>query len=82
MQVVGDFRLMLETVVDPAWPNAPASTKEIARLTAEVTKATAKLGNPAFADKAPAAVVAQETERLAGFSATLEKITAQRKNLG
>jgi len=51
-------------------------------LTGEVTKATAKLGNPAFADKAPAAVVAQERERLAGFSATLEKITAQRKNLG
>ena len=81
VQVVGDFRLMLEIKVDPVAERARLD-KEIARLTAEVTKATAKLGNPAFADKAPAAVVAQEKERLAGFSATLEKITAQRKNLG
>ena len=81
VQVVGEFRLMLEIKVDPVAERARLD-KEIARLTGEVTKATAKLGNPAFADKAPAAVVAQERERLAGFSATLEKITAQRKNLG
>ena len=48
----------------------------------EVTKAEAKLGNPAFADKAPPAVVAQERERLVGFVSTLEKVAAQRKNLG
>ena len=59
VQVVGEFRLMLEIKVDPVAERARLD-KEIARLTGEVTKATAKLGNPAFADKAPAAVVAQE----------------------
>ncbi len=81
VQVVGDFRLMLEIKVDPAQERARLD-KEIARLTGEVAKATAKLGNPAFADKAPAAVVATERERLTAFSATLEKIAAQRRNLG
>ncbi|HNY45703.1 MAG TPA: valine--tRNA ligase [Casimicrobium sp.] len=81
VQIVGDFKLMLEVKVDPVQERARLD-KEIARLTAEVAKAQAKLGNPAFADKAPPAVVAQERERLAGFVSTLEKMTAQRKHLG
>ena len=81
VQIVGDFKLMLEVKVDPVQERARLD-KEIARLTGEVAKAEAKLGNPAFADKAPPAVVAQERERLAGFVSTLEKMTAQRKHLG
>jgi valyl-tRNA synthetase len=81
VQVVGAFKLMLEIKVDPVQERARLD-KEIARLEGEVTKATAKLGNPAFADKAPPAVVAQERERLAGFATTLEKNKAQRKSLG
>jgi valyl-tRNA synthetase len=81
VQIVGDFKLMLEVKVDPVQERARLD-KEIARLTGEVAKAQAKLGNPAFADKAPPAVVAQERERLAGFVSTLEKMTAQRKHLG
>ena len=81
VQVVGDFKLMLEVKIDPVQERARLD-KEILRLTGEVTKAEAKLSNPAFADKAPPAVVAQERERLAGFVSTLEKVTAQRKNLG
>ena len=81
VQIVGDFKLMLEVKIDPAQERARLD-KEIVRLTGEVTKAEAKLGNPAFADKAPAPVVAQERERLAGFVSTLEKVTTQRKNLG
>lgn len=80
VQVVGEYRLMLEIKVDPAQEKARLD-KEIARLEGEFAKATAKLGNPAFADKAPPAVVAQERERLAGFAATLEKLKAQRGKL-
>ena len=80
VQMVGDFKLMLEIKVDPEQERARLD-KEIARLTGEVAKAEAKLGNPAFADKAPAAVVAQERARLAGFAMTLAKVCTQRKSL-
>ena len=81
VQQVGDFKLMLEVKVDPVQERARLD-KEIARLSGELTKAEAKLGNPAFADKAPPAVVAQERARLAGFVATLDKVTTQRGRLG
>ena len=81
VQMVGDFKLMLEVKVDPVQERARLD-KEIARLSGEVVKAEAKLNNPAFADKAPPAVVAQERARLAGFAATLDKVTTQRKSLG
>ncbi len=80
VQMVGDFKLMLEVKVDPVQERARLD-KEIARLTGEVTKAEAKLSNSAFADKAPPAVVAQERARLAGFAATLAKVTTQRTSL-
>jgi valyl-tRNA synthetase len=81
VQVVADFRLMLEIKVDPAQEKARLD-KEIARLEGEIAKANAKLNNPAFADKAPAAVVAQERERVAGFAAALEKNQSRRRALG
>jgi valyl-tRNA synthetase len=81
VQIVGDFRLMLEIKVDPVQEKARLD-KEIARLEGEIAKANAKLNNPAFADKAPAAVVAQERERVAGFVAALEKNQSRRKGLG
>uniref|UniRef100_UPI00374DF5EF hypothetical protein n=1 Tax=Undibacterium sp. TaxID=1914977 RepID=UPI00374DF5EF len=52
-------------------------SKEIARLDAEIAKAQAKLGNESFVARAPAAVVAQEQERMTAFSATLEKLREQ-----
>ncbi len=80
VQIVGDYRLMLKIEIDIEAERARMD-KEIARLQGEITKAHGKLGNASFVDKAPAVVVAQEKERLAGFSATLEKLTAQRDKL-
>ena len=76
VQIVGNYRLMLKIVVDVASERKRLS-KEIARLENEIAKANNKLGNPGFVERAPANVVAQEKERLFGFTAVLEKTRAQ-----
>jgi valyl-tRNA synthetase len=76
VQVVGSARLMLHIEIDVAAETARLD-KEAARLKGEVAKARGKLGNASFVERAPANVVAQERERLAGFEATLDKIEAQ-----
>lgn len=55
--------------------------KEKLRLEQEIRKCRAKLDNPQFIARAPAAVVEQETARLAEFSTTLEKVEAKLKTL-
>jgi valyl-tRNA synthetase len=74
--VVDGFRLMLEIEVDVAAERERLG-KEIARLESEIRKAEAKLGNPNFVERAPAVVVEQERERLAGFGATLARVREQ-----
>jgi len=81
VSIVGDWRLMLHIEVDREAEVARLD-KEIARLAGEIAKAKAKLSNASFVDKAPAAVVDQERQRLADFSATLEKVNVQRARLG
>ena len=74
--VLGQHRLMLHVEMDPVAERARLQ-KEISRLEGEIAKANAKLSNPNFVERAPAAVVAQEKERLATFLATLEQLKVQ-----
>ena len=78
--VVGAARLMLHKQVDPA-AERERLAKESARLQGEITRANAKLSNASFVERAPAQVVAQERERLAGFEATLAKVRQQLEKL-
>ena len=43
----------------------------------EIAKANGKLSNESFVARAPVEVVAQEKERVANFSATLDKMREQ-----
>jgi valyl-tRNA synthetase len=43
----------------------------------EIAKASGKLSSESFVARAPAAVVAQEKERVASFGATLDKLREQ-----
>lgn len=79
--VAGGARVMLKVEIDVAAETARLS-KEINKLEIEIVKADAKLANPAFADKAPAAVVEQERVRVAGFKQKLATMQVQLRKLG
>ena len=78
--LVGDIKLLLKIEVDVAAERIRLG-KEIERLANEITKARSKLGNESFVARAPAEVVAQEKQRLAGFEQNHEKLVAQLERL-
>jgi valyl-tRNA synthetase len=80
IKVVDDYRLLLKIEIDIA-AERERLAKEIARLENEIRKAESKLGNASFVERAPAAVVAQEKDRLAGFGATLSQVRKQYERL-
>ncbi|MFN3377294.1 MAG: class I tRNA ligase family protein, partial [Burkholderiaceae bacterium] len=79
--VVGEARLCLHMEIDVAAEKARLS-KEVARLEGEIAKASGKLSNQAFVAKAPPAVIAQEQQRVADFTATLGRLRDQLARLG
>ncbi len=76
VSVQGAARMALKVEIDVAAERARLS-KEIERIEKEVAKAQAKLGNESFVARAPAAVVAQEQQRLADFGQTLSRLREQ-----
>lgn len=76
IEVVGAFRLMLQIEIDREAEQLRLQ-KEMTRLEHEVAKATAKLATPSFVERAPAAVVEQEKQRLSVAQATLNEIKAE-----
>jgi valyl-tRNA synthetase len=81
VQIVGENRLMLEVEIDIKAERERVG-KELTRISGEISKAEVKLGNESFAARAPAAVVAQERERLAQFLALRIKLSEQLTKLG
>lgn len=78
--VHGAARLALHVEIDVEAEKARLA-KEIARLEGEIAKIDAKLGNEGFVARAPAAVVEQERQRLADFSATVVRLKDQAARL-
>ncbi|MCE1187153.1 MAG: class I tRNA ligase family protein, partial [Rhodocyclales bacterium] len=79
--VVGETRLMLVVEIDVA-AEKERLAKEIEKLEKQVALAKGKLDNESFVARAPAAVVAQEKERMEAALATLGKLKPQLAKLG
>ncbi len=81
VQIVGDFRLMLKIEIDVAAERERIG-KELARVDGEIANSEKKLATPSFVERAPAAVVTQERERLASSKERRQKLADQLRRLG
>jgi len=73
--------ISLEGLVDVA-AERKRLDREIAELETMRAKATAKLDNPQFVEKAPPEIITKERDRVTDLSATLAKLITQRSELG
>ncbi len=74
--VVGETRMMLKVEIDVAAERVRLA-KEIEKLEKQISIAQGKLANEGFVARAPAAVIDQEKQRVADFTATLEQLKPQ-----
>ncbi|MEY6432673.1 valine--tRNA ligase [Thioalkalicoccus limnaeus] len=81
--LVGDMRILIPMagLIDKD-AELKRLAKEIARIEADLTGIEQKLANPNFVDRAPAAVVAKERERLASQGAALARLQEQAARIG
>jgi valyl-tRNA synthetase len=79
--VVGETRMMLKVEIDIAAEKIRLA-KEIEKLEKQISIAENKLGNESFVARAPAAVIDQEKQRVADFTATLAQLKPQLAKLG
>jgi valyl-tRNA synthetase len=77
---VGEVYMPLEGLIDVEAEKARLD-KEIAKVAKEVGKCESKLGNAAFVDKAPAALVDREKERLEEWNQKLAQLQEMRSAL-
>lgn len=78
--MAGDVRVALHVEIDRG-AEIERLNKEIARLAGEIGKAQAKLANESFVARAPAAVIDQEKQRVADFTATRTRLQDQVQRL-
>jgi valyl-tRNA synthetase len=76
-----DVRVIYERKIDVV-PERDRLSKELEKLTGEMTRATAQLGNEAFLSKAPAKVVEGLKTRKAEVEMLIEKIKTALAELG
>jgi valyl-tRNA synthetase len=74
--IVDNFKLMLNIEIDKKTEIARLQ-KEIDRLEIEIRKASGKLENKNFINKAPEEVIFQEKERMLEFTQLNKKVKAQ-----
>ena len=79
-QIIGHCELMLNIKIDIEAETARLN-KEIKRLESEIAKANGKLTNENFVQKAPAAVIEQEKQRVIDFTTLLNKVQEQLSKL-
>jgi valyl-tRNA synthetase len=78
--VQGESRLALHVEIDVA-AERERLAKEDKRLSAEIAKAQGKLSSESFVARAPQAVVDQEKQRVADFTAELDRVRHQAARL-
>ena len=78
---LGELFLPLEGLVDVDAERSRI-TKELEKISKEIAKSEAKLGNPGFVDRAPAQVVDQERARLDEWKAKRDRLSAMLAALG
>ncbi|MBM4320173.1 MAG: class I tRNA ligase family protein, partial [Deltaproteobacteria bacterium] len=80
-KVVGEHQLFVHDIVDDAAERARLE-QELQRVDREIELFEKKLGSPSFVERAPAAVVQQQRDKLAGYRAQRSTLLASLAEMG